>query len=136
MLQRVSGLAGRATRPPGSPNQAAWPNNFGHRPADASAAIDFWWIPNALPLGVVALALAPVTALLGAAYGLFVIVNIAPPLLRHGLMSVGRFSSVLFPVFAWLATSVRGRARIRLIVAFAIGQAVLAALFFTWHPII
>jgi hypothetical protein len=51
-------------------------------------------------------------------------------------MSVGRFSSVLFPVFAWLATRVHGRARTRLIVAFAVGQAVLAALFFTWHPII
>jgi uncharacterized membrane protein len=93
-------------------------------------------LPNAVALVIVALALIPITTLLGAAYTLFVAGNIAPPLLRHGLMSVGRFSSVLFPVFAWLATRVHGRARTRLIVAFAVGQAVLAALFFTWHPIV
>jgi hypothetical protein len=51
-------------------------------------------------------------------------------------MSMGRFCSVMFPVFAWLATRVRGRARTRLIVAFAVCQAILAALFFTWHPIV
>jgi hypothetical protein len=117
-------------------NQAAWPHNMGAPPADASAGINFWWLPNALPLALVALALVPMTALMGTAYGLLVIGNMAPPLLRHGLMSAGRFSSVLFPVFAWLAASVQGHTRTRLIVAFAIGQAILAALFFTWHPII
>ena len=62
-------------------------------------------------------------------------INIAPPLLRHGLMSLGRFSSAMFPAFAWLAWRVRGRARTRLIVACAVGQAVLAALFFTWRAL-
>jgi hypothetical protein len=50
-------------------------------------------------------------------------------------MSLGRFSSVMFPAFAWLAWRVRGQARQRLILACAVGEAVLAALFFTWHPI-
>ena len=117
-------------------DQAAWPHNLGVEPPDAGFSINFWWLPNAVALLIVALALVPITTLLGAAYTVFVAGNIAPPLLRHGLMSVGRFSSVLFPVFAWLATRVHGRARTRLIVAFAVGQAVLAALFFTWHPII
>jgi hypothetical protein len=117
-------------------DQAAWPHNLGVQPPDAGSSINFWWLPNAVALVIVALALIPITTLLGAAYTLFVAGNIAPPLLRHGLMSVGRFSSVLFPVFAWLATRVHGRARTRLIVAFALAQAVLAALFFTWHPII
>jgi len=118
-------------------DQAAWPHNLGVRPVELPhASINFWWIPNALALGLVLIALAPLTALLGTAYGLFVVGNIAPPLLRHGLMSLGRFSSVMFPVFAWLATRVRGRSRTRLIVAFGLGQAVLAALFFTWHPIV
>jgi hypothetical protein len=49
---------------------------------------------------------------------------------------MGRFCSVMFPVFAWLAMRVRGRARTRLIVGFAVGQAILAALFFTWHPVV
>jgi hypothetical protein len=117
-------------------NQAAWPNNLGIRPADAGSSIDLWWVPNALPLAVVLVSVAPLTSLFGVAYGLFVGVNLAPPLLRHGLMSTGRFSAVMFPAFAWLATRVRGRARTRLVIAFALGQALLAALFFTWHPIV
>ena len=112
--------------------QAAW-----GRPGEAppSASIDLWWLADALPLIFVLGSVAPVIRLLGTAYGLFIAVNIAPPLLRHGLMSLGRFSSVMFPAFAWLAWRVRGRARNRLILACALGQAVLAALFFTWHPI-
>jgi hypothetical protein len=118
-------------------NQAAWPDNFGRHPPDVpSTSIDIWWIPNALSLALIAAALVPVTKLLGAAYGLFVALSVAPGLLRHGLMSLGRFSSVMFPVFAWLAVRVQGRARTRLILAFAVGQAVLAALFFLWEPII
>jgi hypothetical protein len=118
-------------------NQAAWPNNFGIRPPQGlNAHPNLWWIPNALALAVVASALAPLTNLLGAAYGLFVVGNIGPPLLRHGLMSMGRFCSVLFPVFAWLATWARGTTRTRIIVFFALFQAILAALFFTWHPVV
>jgi hypothetical protein len=118
-------------------NQAAWPNNFGISPPELpNAPVNLWWIPNALPLALVVIALAPLTTLLGAAYGLFVVGNIVSPLLRHGFLSMGRFCSVMFPVFAWLAVRVRGRARTRLIVGFALGQAILAALFFTWHPVV
>jgi hypothetical protein len=117
-------------------DQAAWPNNLGHVRQELSPSTDLTWIPNALSLGLVLGSLAPVTRLLGVAYGLFMTVNIAPPLFRHGLLSLGRFTSVMFPMFAWLATCVRGPARRRLIVAFAVGQAVAAALFFTWQPII
>jgi Mannosyltransferase (PIG-V) len=117
-------------------NQAAWPNNLGHPPPTVPSSIDLWWIPNALSLGLVLASVAPVTRLLGAAYGLFIAANIAPPLFRHGLLSMGRFTSVMFPMFAWLATRVRGRARTRLILLFAVGQAVLAALFFIWEPIV
>jgi hypothetical protein len=115
--------------------QAAWGSRPGHLPPEPSSSIDLWWLADALPLAFVLGSIAPVTRLLGAAYGLFIAVNIAPPLLRHGLMSLGRFSSVMFPAFAWLAWRVRGRARTRLILACAMGQAILAALFFTWHPI-
>jgi Mannosyltransferase (PIG-V) len=115
--------------------QAAWGSRPGQLSPEAPSSIDLWWLADALPLAFVLGAIAPVIRLLGAAYGLFIAVNIAPPLLRHGLMSLGRFSSVMFPAFAWLAWRVRGRARTRLIVACAVGQAVLAALFFTWHPI-
>jgi hypothetical protein len=116
-------------------NQAAWSNSLGQSPPDMPSSMDLWWVTNALPLGLVLASLAPVTRLLGGAYGLFVTANVGPPLLRHGLMSAGRFSSVMFPVFAWLATCIRGRARTRLILVFAVGQAVLAALFFVWQPV-
>jgi hypothetical protein len=114
--------------------QAAW-GRPGPLPLEPASSIDLWWLADALPLTFVLGSIAPVTRLLGAAYGLFIAVNVAPPLLRHGLMSLGRFSSVMFPAFAWLAWRVRGRARQRLILACAVGEAVLAALFFTWHPI-
>jgi hypothetical protein len=114
--------------------QAAWGSRAGAVP-EPSPSIDLWWLADALPLTFVLGSIAPVWKLLGAAYGLFIAVNIAPPLIRHGLMSLGRFSSVMFPAFAWLAWRVRGRTRNRLILACILGQAVLAALFFTWHPI-
>jgi hypothetical protein len=117
-------------------NQAAWPNNLGIPAQDRSGPIDLNWLTNALPLGLVLYAIVPVTRLLGVAYGVFVAANIAPPLLRHGLMSLGRFSSVMFPVFAWLAARVPAPMLTRLIVAFGLGQALLAALFFTWHAIL
>jgi hypothetical protein len=117
--------------------QAAWPNNLGIAPPDTSgSSLDLNWLTNALPLGLMLYAIVPVTSLLGLAYGLFVAANITPPLLRHGLMSLGRFSSVMFPVFAWLAARVPAPMRTRLIVAFGLGQALLAALFFTWHAIL
>ena len=98
--------------------QAAWGTQAGAPPASASG-LDLWWLIDALPLAFVVATIIPVTRLLGAAYGLFIVLNIAPPLLRHGLMSLGRFSSVMFPAFAWLAWRVRGRARTWLIVACA-----------------
>src|SRR4051812_19913816 len=118
-------------------NQAAWPDNFGIPPPAATpSSFSFSWILNGLPLGLVLVAIGRSTSLFGVAYGLFIAVNIAPPLLRHGLLSVGRFSSVMFPVFAWLATRATGRSRPLVLAAFAIAQAVLAAMFFTWQTII
>ncbi len=48
----------------------------------------------------------PVARRLGLAYGLFMVINILPALANGGLLSAGRFSSVLFPAFIWLATAV------------------------------
>ena len=79
---------GSRVRPPGDdrePRTAVTPS------------IDLWWLPDALPLVSCSLRSRRSLRLLGTAYGLFVAGNIAPPLLRHGLMSLGRFSSVMFP---------------------------------------
>jgi hypothetical protein len=117
-------------------DQAAWPNNFGRVPPPAKNSIDGNWLSTLLSLLFAIAAIIPVTKLFGAAYGLFATVNIAVPVLRHGVLSAGRFTSVMFPTFAWLSTFVRGRRRRWLIAAFALGQIATAALFFTWRAII
>ena len=77
----------------------------------------------------------PVARRLGPAYGLFMVVNILPALSSGGLLSAGRFSSVLFPAFIWLATAVPAGHRAGWIATFAAMQAFAAALFFTWRPL-
>ena len=118
-------------------DQAAWHDLGAQPPGGRPSAINFWWLPTRVALVIVVLALVPITTLLGAAYTLFVAGNVAPPLLRQRADVVG---SVLVraasrPSRGWRRACTAAR-RTRLIVAFAVGQAVLAALFFTWHPII
>ena len=92
---------------------------------------------NALNLLAVAFSLVlliPVTRRLGLAYGVFIVANLIPPLTRGGLLSMGRLTATLFPLFIWLGLSASERARDRWVVAFAMGQAVVAMLFYTWRP--
>ena len=77
----------------------------------------------------------PVTRRFGLAYAAFILVGILPPLAAGGLMSAGRFSSVLFPAFLWLGAVVPSRQRAGWIAAFAAIQAFNAALFYTWRPL-
>jgi hypothetical protein len=77
----------------------------------------------------------PVTRRLGLPYGLFMLVNIVPALANGGLLSAGRFSSVLFPAFIWLATAIPSSQRAAWIASFAALQAFSAALFYTWRPL-
>ena len=77
----------------------------------------------------------PVTRRLGLAFGLFMVINILPALANGGLLSAGRFSSVLFPAFIWLATAVPSSHRAGVIATFAALQAFGAALFYTWRPL-
>ena len=77
----------------------------------------------------------PIARRLGLAYAVFVLVNILPQLAAGGLMSVGRFSSVLFPVFIWLAAAIPPRHRMGWVVTFAAIQALNAAMFYTWRPL-
>ena len=70
----------------------------------------------------------------GLAYGLFTAVNIVPPLIIGGMMSIGRMSSVLFPAFLWLGAVLSPRALPAWMVVSAILQGLIAVLFFTWRP--
>jgi hypothetical protein len=58
-----------------------------------------------------------------------------PPLAAGGFLSAGRFSSVMFPVFLWLAAAIPARHRPAWLVTFAALQAFNAVLFYTWRPL-
>jgi hypothetical protein len=79
-------------------------------------------------------ALVPMTRRLGVGCGLFVGASLVVPLSFGGLMGIGRFTSVMFPVFIWLATATRSRTPL-LLGVFAVLQGLLTALFFTDRPI-
>jgi hypothetical protein len=90
---------------------------------------------NAIGVLVVLASVGPVARRFGAAYAVFILINILPPLADGGLMSAGRFSSVLFPAFLWLAAAVPMRHRAGWVTVFAALQAFNAALFYTWRPL-
>ena len=77
----------------------------------------------------------PVARRFGIAYAAFILINLMPALAEGGLLSAGRFSSVLFPAFIWLAGAIPGRHRTAWVVTFAAIQAFNAALFYTWRPL-
>ena len=77
----------------------------------------------------------PLWRRVGAAYALFVLANLVPPLIQGGLLSFGRFTATLFPLFLTMALLVPPARRTGWVIAFAIGQGLVAAVFFTWRPI-
>ena len=90
---------------------------------------------NGLGAAFVLVAVWPVARRLSIAYAAFILVNMLPPLASGGLLSAGRFSSVMFPAFLWLALVVPIRHRAGWIAGFASLQALNAALFYTWRPL-
>lgn len=90
---------------------------------------------NAIATMFVLAAAWPVARRLGLAYAALILVNMLPPLAAGGLMSAGRFSSVLFPAFVWLASVVPERQRPAWLAGFMAVQAFAAMLFYTWRPL-
>jgi hypothetical protein len=90
---------------------------------------------NGLGALFVLLATVPVARRFGLAYALFILVNILPPMAAGGMLSVGRFSSVLFPAFIWFAAVIPVRHRTGWLASFMAVQAFNAALFYTWHEL-
>jgi hypothetical protein len=80
-------------------------------------------------------AIVPVARRFGLAAGLVIALYIVPPLMAGGVLSMGRFTSVLFPIFLWLAAVIPARQRPAWTIAFAIGQGLAAAMFFAWRPV-
>ena len=71
----------------------------------------------------------------GAGYGLFMLLNLWLPLSSGVFEGVGRYCSVLFPCFIWLATIRSRSSRQALIVGFALFYTLGLALFTTIHPL-
>lgn len=84
-----------------------------------------------------ALALTPTIARrLGAPAAVFVLINLIPPLIAGGLMSAGRLTSTMFPVFAAMALVIPRRHVLPWAVFFTLLQGLAAVLFFTWRPLV
>jgi len=102
----------------------------------------FWvWLDDSTPaimnMTAVTIGLAltwPIARRLGLAYAVFVFVNLLASLLSGGTLSAGRVTSTLFPLFLWLGAVVPERQRTGWVAGFAIGQGIMAALFYTWRP--
>jgi len=77
----------------------------------------------------------PVYRRIGFPYAVLIVINLVPPLMMGGLLSIGRVTSVLFPAFVWLALAVPTAHRTAWIAGFAMLQAIGAAMFFTWRPL-
>jgi hypothetical protein len=91
---------------------------------------------NGLGALLALVAVIPVTRRWGPAYGVFILINMLPPLMVGGWLSIGRVSLGMFPMFLWLAAVVPARHRVPWLITFAALQALGAALFYTWRPFI
>lgn len=77
----------------------------------------------------------PVYRRFGLPYAVLIILNLLPPMSAGGMLSMGRVTSVLFPVFLWLGAAIPARHRMAWIACFALLQGFVAVMFFTWRPV-
>jgi hypothetical protein len=125
--------------------QGAWGREMGTRPIaqgwewittegfmQVSQGVPFD-VLNTLAVLFVIVWLIPVFRRLGTAYGLFVLLNLVPPIFAGGALSMGRISSTLFPIFMVLAAQLPRQTVPAWASAFAMLQGLVAALFFTWR---
>ncbi len=77
----------------------------------------------------------PVTRRFGLPYGLLLVLGVVPPLVAGGFLSMGRITSVLFPVFLYLGAVLGPSQRVGWIAGFALVQGLTAAVFYTWRPL-
>jgi hypothetical protein len=77
----------------------------------------------------------PVYRRFGLPFAVLLIVNLLPPMMAGGLLSIGRITSTLFPTFLWLAAVVPARHQTAWTVGFGLLQGFAAVMFFTWRPL-
>lgn len=97
-----------------------------HKPLDAL------YVPAVL--GFLAAAW-PVGRRLGLGYAVLIVITLLPPLFAGGMLSMGRVTSTLFPVFVYLAWRLPAPATLRVALGCMALQGMLAAAFFTWREV-
>ncbi len=90
---------------------------------------------NALPAVFALGSVWPVYRRFGAPYAAMILLGVLLPLLMGGVLSMGRVTSVIFPIFLWLGAAIPVRHRSGWLMAFAMLQAMCAIAFFTWRPL-
>ena len=115
----------------GAPDPGRLPGEAAIKPIEVIV-----WIGNIAAFLAALCAIRPISQRLGLAYGAWIAVNIFPPVAAHLFLSLGRFTSVLFPVFFWMAIRIPRERLPRVAGLFAAGQAVLALWFFLWRPVV
>jgi mannosyltransferase PIG-V len=80
------------------------------------------------------LLILPVWRMLGIAFAVFICVNLLPPLFFGGVLSIGRLTATLFPLFIWSGARLRPPAALGVAIGFMALQALSAVLFYTWRP--
>jgi Gpi18-like mannosyltransferase len=108
-----------------------WLVRGGLRSYTESLPVDFLQASAAL---FVLLTIWPTFRRFGLPLALFTAVNVLPPLLVGGTMSIGRLTSVMFPVFLLAGAAIPPRHHMTLASGLCMLQALLAAAFFTWRP--
>ena len=77
----------------------------------------------------------PVYRRFGIAFAALILITILPPMSAGGLLSMGRVTSILFPVFLWLGGAIPAQHRTAWLGLFALLQGFVAVMFFTWRPL-
>jgi hypothetical protein len=98
----------------------------------STQTIDFFY---SLAVLLALAAVWPVYRRFGLPFAVFILITILPPMSAGGLLSMGRVTSVLFPVFLWMGAAVPARHRVAWIGLFALLQGFVAVMFFTWRPL-
>jgi hypothetical protein len=116
------------------PLAAAW-QQIGEQGLVNLAVVQPFNTLNALGL-VFALVMIPrVYRTMGVPWAAYVLLTVVPALLAGGVLSMGRLTSTLFPVFLALAATGSPRATPAWAAAFAVLQGLCVALFFTWRQL-
>jgi hypothetical protein len=97
----------------------------------ATQTIDFFY---SIAVLLALVAVVPVYRRFGLPYAVFIVLNVLPPMSAGGMLSMGRVTSIVFPVFLWLGGAVPARHRATWLMVFALLQAFVAVMFFTWRP--